>query len=74
MNDLEDPSNINGKEFKIAKKKVTHLGTNNKNLCYKLGSLSVENYRGGGKLVYAGQSQEIWMCCVYETGKEGYIC
>lgn len=61
LNDLEDLSNRNGKEFKSAKYKVMHLGTNNKNLCYKLGSSSIENDRGGGKLVYAGQSQETWM-------------
>lgn len=41
LNDLEDPSITNGKEFKTAKCRVMHLETNNRNLCYKFGSSSL---------------------------------
>lgn len=74
LNDLVDQSNRKGKKFKSANYKVMHLGTNNKNLCYNIGSSFTENDRGGGKLVCDSQSQEAWMmCCVCEKGKEGYI-
>lgn len=38
LNDLEDLSITDGREFKTVKYRVMHLETNNRNLCYKFGS------------------------------------
>lgn len=41
LNDLEDPSITDGKEFKTVKYRVMNLENNNRNFCYKFGTLSL---------------------------------